>query len=177
MESPELAVTQRQVAGRPPLRAVDERRLGAVHRLEREQLVIVALDDEHVLLVEIPVARLAPDLLAHDDRRRHLEVVPTGLELAHYALERSPDELDPGMPERHRRADVVEAEQVQLDAEPAVVALLGLCAPPEERVELLPGSPHRAVDPLEHRPLLVAAPVRRRDRQELERTDLARRLD
>src|SRR3546814_9257143 len=39
------------------------------------------------------------------------------------------------MPERGARTHVVEAEQVQLDAEPAVVALLRLVAAPQERVQ------------------------------------------
>ena len=69
--------------------------------------------------------------------------------------------------------DVVEAEQVELDAEPAVVALLGLLAPPQVAVELLLGRPGRAVDALEHRPLLVAAPVRPGGAEQLERPDLA----
>ncbi len=67
----------------------------------------------------------------------------------------------------------MEAEQVELDAEPAMVALLGLLAPPQVCVELLLGRPRRAVDALEHRPLLVAAPVRAGRAEQLERPDLA----
>src|SRR4051794_20110379 len=58
-----------------------------------------------------------------------------------------------------------------------MVALLGLLAPPQERVELRLVGEDRAVDPLEHRPLLVATPVRAADGEELERADLARALD
>ena len=54
-----------------------------------------------------------------------------------------------------------------------MVALLGLLAPPQVLVELLLGRPDRAVDALEHRPLLVAAPVRAGDAEQLERADLA----
>src|SRR5262249_45568955 len=72
---------------------------------------------------------------------------------------------------------VVEAEQVELDAEPPMVALARLLAPPQVRVELILARPDRAVNALEHRALLVAPPVRPGDRQQLERADLARRRD
>ena len=71
----------------------------------------------------------------------------------------------------------MEAEQVELDAEPPVIALLRLLAAPEELVELLLRLPDRAVDPLEHRPLLVAAPVGARHGEQLERPDRSRRVD
>ena len=54
-----------------------------------------------------------------------------------------------------------------------MVALLRLLAPPQELVELLLGRPDRPVDALEHRALLVAAPVRAGDREQLERPDRA----
>src|SRR4051812_25724976 len=76
------------------------------------------------------------------------------------------------MPERGARRDVMEAVQVELDPEPAVVALLGLGPAPQELVEVLLVRPDGAVDPLEHRSLLVTAPVRAGHREELERPDL-----
>ena len=60
------------------------------------------------------------------------------------------------------------------DAQPAMVALLGLLAAPQVGVEVLLGRPGRAVDALEHRALLVAAPVRAGRAEQLERADLAR---
>ncbi len=59
------------------------------------------------------------------------------------------------------------------DAEPAVVALLGLGPALEVEVELLLRRPGGAVDALEHRPLLVAAPVGTGRAEQLERADLA----
>jgi hypothetical protein len=57
-------------------------------------------------------------------------------------------------------ADLVgEAEQVELDAELAVVALLGLLEAVEVLGERLLGVPRRAVDALQHRLGLVAPPV------------------
>ena len=67
----------------------------------------------------------------------------------------------------------MEAEQVQLDAEAAVVAQLGLLPTPEVLIQLLLRGPDGAVDSLEHRALRVTAPVRAGDREQLECADLA----
>ena len=123
------------------------------------------------------MARLLPELLVDEDRRADLLVAAAGLELAHRALERPPDHLALRVPEGRARRYVVEAVQVELDAEPAVIALLRLGPPPQVLVELLLGRPDRAVDALEHRPLLVAAPVRAGDGEQLERAELAGALD
>ncbi len=95
------------------------------------------------------------------------------LELAHRPFERPPDPLALRVPERRARGDVVEAVEVELDAQAAVVALLGLLAPPEVGVELILCRPDRPVDPLECGSFVVAAPVGARDRQQLERPDLS----
>ena len=72
---------------------------------------------------------------------------------------------------------LVEGEEVQLAAEPAVVALRGLLDALEVLVELLLRVEERAVDALQHRLLLVAAPVRPGDAHQLELGHLARALD
>ena len=73
---------------------------------------------------------------------------------------------------REARADLLgEREQVELDAELAVVARLGLLEAVQVLVERLLRLPRGAVDALEHRALLVAAPVRARDLRELERAE------
>ncbi len=80
--------------------------------------------------------------------------------------------------DRETRADLVrEREQVELDAELAVVAPLGLLEPVEVLLQRLVALPRGAVDALEHRALLVAPPVRARDLRQLERTELAGRRD
>ena len=165
-----------QVAVRAQVAPVDDRALGAVHRLEREGLAL-ALDEEHVLLVEVPVAGGLPQALADHHRRGDLEVAAAVLDLAHGGLERPPDALALGVPERRAGAHVVEAEQVELHAQLAVVALLRLLAPPQELVELLLALPDRPVDPLEHRALLVAPPVGAGDGEQLERPDVPRGFD
>src|SRR5262245_54688293 len=171
MEPAEFAEPQRQVPIGPHPRTVDQRRFRAVHRLEAERLVF-RIDQEHVVAVQVPVTRLPPKPLADDDWRGDLLVAAFRLDLAHRTLEDPPYPLALGVPEDGPRAHVMEAEQVELDAEPSMVSLPGLGAPPQEVVEGLLVRPDRAVDALEHRPLLVAAPVRPRDRQQLERPDL-----
>ena len=70
---------------------------------------------------------------------------------------------------RQAGADLVgEAEQVELHAELAVVALGRLLEAVEVRLERLLRVPRRAVDALELRVALLAAPVGARDPHELE---------
>ncbi len=71
-------------------------------------------------------------------------------------------------------ADLVrDGEEVQLVAELAVVALLGLGEEVEVGLQLLLRRPRGAVDALEHRVLLAAAPVGGGVAHELERRDVA----
>src|SRR4029077_7996704 len=106
-----------------------------------------------------------------------LLVPASSLQLAHRALERSPDELALRVPERRAGAHVMETEEIEVGTEPPMVAQLGLLAAPQELVEVLLCRPGRAVDALEHGSLLVAAPVGSGDREELERPDPAGRGD
>ena len=78
-----------------------------------------------------------------------------------------------GVENRQARTDFVgEAEQVELDAELAVVAALGLFDQLQVAVERLLRLPRGAVDALQAGVVLVAAPVRRRAAGELERRDV-----
>ncbi len=74
----------------------------------------------------------------------------------------------PRVPEDQPRTDVlIDAEQVQLAPKLAVVALPGLFLLPQVLLELLGRLPGRAVDALQHRLLLIAAPVGAGDAQQL----------
>ncbi len=78
-------------------------------------------------------------------------------------------------PERQARADhLADHEQLQVFAQLAMVALLRLLQPFQILVQLFLRGPGRAVDALEHRALLVAAPVRPRHAHQLDRADLTR---
>ena len=84
----------------------------------------------------------------------------------------------PALRVEHREpgADLVrEREEVELHTELAVVALLRLLEAVEVLGERVLALPRGAVDALELRPLLVAAPVRAGDAHQLERAELAGR--
>src|SRR5262245_44330778 len=81
------------------------------------------------------------------------------------------------MPEGRARRVLVEVEQVELVAEPSVVAAARLLAPLEVRIEVGLRVERGAVDPRQLRVLLVAAPVRAREARELDRLDRARVLE
>ncbi len=76
------------------------------------------------------------------------------------------------MPERGGRRLGMEAEKVEVAANLAVVALLRLLEAPQILVQVLLAFPDRSVDPLQHRPLLVAPPVGGGRAEQLEGTDL-----
>ena len=70
------------------------------------------------------------------------------------------DQAAARMEDREPRADLLrEREQVELGAQLAVVAALGLLEPLQVRLEVVLGRPRGAVDPGQLRVLLVAAPV------------------
>ena len=173
MQPAELRQTERQVAIGTEPALVDEGALWAVHRLEAEGLAF-GLQDEHAVLVVGPVARLLPQLLVDQHRRADLLVAAPVLDLADRRFQRSPQALALGVPEGRAGADVVEAEEIELHAEAAMIAAFGFFAPAQVRVELFLGRPDSAVDALQHRPLLGAAPVGAGHGHELERPDLAR---
>ena len=74
---------------------------------------------------------------------------------------------------KSRAGNLVEAEEVELLAELAVVATLGLLETHEVGVEFLLREPRRAVDTLQHRAVRVTTPVGAGDLHELERADAA----
>ena len=81
----------------------------------------------------------------------------------------SPDTRAVGMPENEAPAKfVVGAEEVELRAEPAVVALLGLFEHVQVVFELFLGERDRSVDPLHLRAPLVALPVGPRHREQFD---------
>ena len=81
------------------------------------------------------------------------------------------------MPEGAPGRYVVEGEEVERDAELAMVALAGLITAPEILVNLLLRLPRGAIDALQHWPIVLAAPIRASNGEELERTDLSGALD
>jgi hypothetical protein len=90
----------------------------------------------------------------------------------HVVLHLPLDDAALGVEDHEAGAELVgEGVEVEVAAELAVVALLGLLEPVQVRVERLLGLPGGAVDALELLVLLVAAPVRRGRAHQLERRD------
>ena len=95
--------------------------------------------------------------------------------LARVVLHELADEAALGVEDGEARADLVrEAEQVELDAELAVIALGGLLEAVQVLLEVRLRRPRGAVDALELRALLVAAPVGAGDPHELEVAEVRR---
>jgi hypothetical protein len=118
------------------------------------------------------VPGLLPQLLVHEHRGGDLLVAPRVERLTRVLLQLAHEDHAPGQPERRPGRDVEEVEQVELAPELAVVALLRLLEAPEVLVELLLGEPRGPVDPLQHRVLLVPAPVGAGGGEELEGLEL-----
>src|SRR5438477_982780 len=124
------------------------------------------------------MTRALVDLLVGDVRRVHERVAPVPMDLPPPSLELLAHDRKVRKPEHQTGSELlVDAEQLQFLAEHAMVAALDLLKALQVVIELLLVGPDRAVDALQLRVALVAAPVRAGDRQKLERTDLSRPLD
>ena len=163
----ELGEAQRQVAVGAPAALVDEQAAGAVHGLHGERL-LVDLGEVHVVLVVLPVAAELPELAAQDLRRADLLVAGGHVLGAPVVDDRVPDAHALGVEEGEAGALLVEAEEVEVAADAAVVALAGQLEGLEVRGQLLLGGEGRAVHAREHGVLLVAAPVGAGEAGELE---------
>ncbi len=153
---------------------------GAVHRLEREDALILGLvagdrDLEHVVAIPAPMAGSLPQTVIEHLRRIHLLVVP--LEAAAHVADEVLEHLPAlGMPEDDARTFFLEVEQVHLAAKATMIALLSFFQHMQILVQLLLRRPGRAIDAREHRVVGVAAPVSARDLHQLESVaDLAGR--
>ena len=98
--------------------------------------------------------------------------------LEHVLLEEAADRRTFGQQQRQAGTNQIARHvQLKLAADFAVVAASGFFDALEIVVEFRLRFEHGAIDALEHRPLLVAAPVRAGDAGELERRDLRRAVD
>src|ERR1700693_2877371 len=95
--------------------------------------------------------------------------------IAHPVLDQLAYEAALGMKEdQPRPGELLNAEQIQLLAQLAMIALLGLLHAFQVFGQLLFREVGRAVNALEFRVMLVALPVRARDGEQLERLDSRR---
>ena len=119
-----------------------------------------------------------PQFPAHDVWRKHQTVTATDTFFAHPVFHRLADQPALGMPEDQPRArDLLYRKQVQLFAQHAMVARLDLFQPLEVRIQVLRVEKRRPIDPLQLLVMLVAQPVRARDRCNLVRLHPSRRTE
>ena len=177
VDGAELRPAIRQVAVAAQPRLVDRQVERAVHRLE---LVLDVLDLDrrvHVRPVEIGVPARVPEVELRDVRRVD-DVVAAGVVLvAPVVLDLLADEAALRVPQHEPGAGLVgDREQVELAAELAVVAALGLLDAVQVLVELFLREEGVAVDALHRRVAFLALPVRGgRLRLQLEGLDVLRR--
>ena len=167
----ELGEAQRQVLVGAHAALEDLERAGAVHGLHRED-ALLALRDEHVRLVVVPVPAPLPEAARHDGGGVDLLVAVLDELRAHVVLQRHVDRPALRVPEDLAGVLGVEVEEVELHAEAAVVALLRLLEAGDVGVELRLVLADDAVDALEHLVVLVAAVVAARHLHELDGADL-----
>ena len=172
MAGTELGIAQRQVTVAAQRRIEELHVTRAVHRLDRV-LALFRLGEEHVLLVVVPVAGTLPQVHVQDLRAAHFLVAVLLVLLADVLLDALPDGPATRMPEHHARGLGLGMEQIQVLAQLAVVALLGLFQHVQVGVLVFLAGPGRAVDALQHLVVGVAAPVGARHLHQLEDLQLA----
>ncbi len=182
VERRELGVAHWHLAIAVRLRLEERDVMRAVHRLQNISIVLRLLlfahhDREHILAIVKPVLGRFIQAHAAQVRRPDMLVAVTFLRLAHIRFHLVAQRLAVGQEHRHAaRQILVHHEELEFASQLAVIALGCLFQPPEILLHLLLRDPRRAIDALEHRALLVAAPVRARDLHQLKGTNLPRIL-
>ena len=149
----QVAVTLRRVL-------VDQDVAGAVHRLQAILGIIQFHGGVHIARVKALMAADLPQLAAHHVGREDQRVAAPQAFLAHPVFHHLADDAALGMPEDESRAgQLLNAEEVQLLAQQAMVALGRFFQAGKVRVHVLLREERRAVDALQLRILLVAQPV------------------
>src|SRR5260370_13401621 len=140
----------------------------AVHRLQRQDLVVAALRDEHVLAEFLPVPGGFPQAAIEQLRAFDLEI-PGGVEPhAQVVLDDAEQPPALGRPEAAAAGPLADVEEVELAAQPAMIAALRFFEPKEVLVEFFLARKGSAVDALQLGVFWVAAPIRAGDIHQLE---------
>ena len=131
---------------------------GAVHRLDRE-LPALGFQREHVLAELGGMAGFLPQREIHQLRRVDFLVAVGTLLFAHVLLDVLVQGPAAVVPEDLARRLFLDVEQVELLADTAMIALLGLFQAMQIGLQFLLVAPGSAVDALQHFVARVAAPV------------------
>ena len=145
----------------------------AVHRLDGVDALVGRLRREHVLAELLPVARRLPEATVHELGAVDLVEASGLLLVAHVGDERLEHAPTLRVPEHRARCLLLHVEEIELAADLAVVALLGLFEADEVVLEVLLARPRRAVDALQHLVARIAAPIGAGDLHQLEHFQLA----
>ena len=168
----QLAVTLRQVAIRAHGIRIDEDVAGAVHGLHAIFRVVELHGSEHVLRVIAFMAAGLPQVHSEGVRRVDERIAAFEVLIAHPVFHLFADDAALGMPEdQSRSGQLLDAEQVKLLAQHAMVALLGLFDGVQVLLKVLLVEERGAIDALELRIFLVAQPVGAGDAGELKSLD------
>ena len=174
VHGPQFEVAKRQVPIAADLRFVDHHVGEAVHGLDPIALII-HLGEIHGFLVVVHVARTDPHMIPEDLRPQDDIVAPLEMLFAFPVLDDGSEHRTLGVPDDEPRSHLlVDLEEIQLLAEPPVVAPLGLLDEDEILLHLLGCRKSRPVDALEHLVVLVAPPVGAGHVEQLEGLDLSR---
>ena len=175
VHGPELEEAQRQFAVGAAARVEDQVVHRAVHGLQVVVHALVELHGRvHAVGVPVEVPGRLEELPLRGVRGVDELVALLLVAAARVVLHDPAHDAALGVEDGESGADLLgDGEQVEFGAEFAVVALLGLGEEVEVRLQLVPGRPGGAVDALEHRVLLAAAPVGGRVAHQLERRDEA----
>ena len=166
---PQLEKAQGQIPVAPDLGLVYQHVGQAVHGLDAVAL-LVHLGEVHVFAIIFVVPGTLPKLGLEDLRTDDDLISAPQVFLAFEILEDRPQERALGVPDDHARAGfLVDGEQIQVLAQPSVVPLFGLFQEGQIGLKFFLAEISGAVDALEHLPVFVAAPVRARQTQQLER--------
>ena len=145
---------------------------GAIHGLE---LVIGLLDfdcAEHIVAVKIGVAAGFPEVQTHDVRRVNKVVAALQQFFAQPVFDNLSNQAALGMPENQAGTGFfLNAEEVEFDAELAVVAALGFLDAVQMLVQLFLGEERHRVNALKLRIAFLALPIGAGDVHQLERLD------
>ena len=150
-------------------------RVRAVHRLHRVRRILVGRDDEHAVLIVIPVTARDPKLLFGQDGARDLLIVVQPVLAAPVFEKRVVERPAAGQEVRHARRSLVEHKELHFAAEFLVVPTLRFLDAVEVLFQLVLRRERHAVDAAEHFVVRVAAPVSARRGRQFERLDGAGR--
>ena len=170
----QLGVARGQIAIALGRVLVDEDVEGAVHGLEAIERIVKLHGRVHVGRVEAFVAGGLPEIHARNVRRVDELVAAAETLVAHPVFHDLADDGALGMPEDEAGAgELLNAEEVELFAEDAMVAARGFFKAGEVLVEIFLREERGAVDALELRIFLVAEPVGAGEAGDLEGLDAA----